>query len=151
MIIRNDILFASVKEMLKEKPEVKVVVKGDSMLPFLRTGDMVALRKPHSLRIGMIALVEPSDGVYILHRIVKLNDEDMVLYGDGNIGVKEKVPYSAVVAVVQRVYRGKRVINYGSFMWKLQNKLWPGNKIVRKYVLKLYKKSVNQLNKNNQF
>ncbi|MCQ2350614.1 MAG: S24/S26 family peptidase [Paludibacteraceae bacterium] len=150
MIIRNDILFASVKEMLKEKPEVKVVVKGDSMLPFLRTGDMVALRKPHRLRTGMIALVEPSEGVYILHRIVKLGDEDMVLYGDGNIGVKEKVPYTAVVAVVQRVYRGKRIINYGSFVWKMQNRLWPKNKLARKYALKVYRKGVKQLNKNKQ-
>ncbi len=151
MIVRNDILFASVKEMLKEKPEVKVVVKGDSMLPFLRTGDLVALRKPHRLHTGMIALVEPSKGVYVLHRIVKLGDEDMVLYGDGNIGTKERVPYTAVVAVVQRVYRGKRVINYGSFMWKMQNSLWPKNKLVRKYALKVYRKGVKQLNKNNQF
>ncbi|MBO6034437.1 MAG: S24/S26 family peptidase, partial [Paludibacteraceae bacterium] len=72
MIVPNDILFSTVREYIKEGKEVMVTAKGNSMLPFIRTGDVVTLCKAHRLRTGMVVLVEPSEGVYILHRIVKL-------------------------------------------------------------------------------
>lgn len=141
MIVPNEILFAGVKDAIREGKDVKIIAKGNSMLPFIRTGDTVLLSKPHRLRTGMIVLVEPQEGMFILHRINKLMDDDMFLYGDGNLGTKEKVPYTSVIAVVKTVYRGKRVINYGSFVWKLSNKIWPKNKFLRKYSLKLYRKT----------
>jgi len=141
MIVSNEILFANVKEGIRDGKDVKIIAKGNSMLPFIRTGDTVMLTKPHRLRTGMVVLVEPHPGFFILHRIVKLMENDMFLYGDGNLGNKELVPYSSVIAVVKSVYRGKRTINYGSLAWKLGNRLWPRNKFLRKYSLKLYRKS----------
>ena len=141
MIVPNDILFSNVKELVKEGKEVKVIAKGNSMLPFIRTGDVVKLGKAYRLKTGMVVLVEASEGLYIMHRIVKLNENDMVLYGDGNLGNKEVVPYSSVVAVVKSVYRGKKQIFYGSLSWKLRSFLWPKNKFLRKYSLKIYRKS----------
>ena len=141
MIVPNDILFSNVRDYIRAGKEVKVTAKGSSMLPFIRTGDVVTLCKAHRLRTGMVVLVEPSDGVYILHRIVKLNDEDMILYGDGNLGTKEKVSYTSVVAVVKSVYRGNKQIFYGSWGWRLRSFFWPKNKFLRKYSLKVYKKT----------
>lgn len=141
MIVPNDILFTNVKDAIREGKDVKIVAKGSSMLPFIRTGDTVVLTKPHRLRTGMIVLVEPQEGIYIMHRIVKLMENDMFLYGDGNLGNKELVPYSSVIAVVKMVKRGKKEINYNSLLWKLSNKLWPRNKFLRKYTLKLYRKT----------
>ena len=141
MIVANDILFSNVKSDIKAGKEVKITAKGNSMLPFIRTGDSVVLCKAHRLHTGMVVLVEPSEGVFILHRIVKLNDNDMVLYGDGNIGTKELVPYTSVVAVVKSVYRGKKQIFYGSWNWRLRNFFWPKNRFLRKYSLKIYKKT----------
>ena len=141
MIVPNDILFSNVREYIKAGKEVMVTAKGNSMLPFIRTGDVVTLCKAHRLRTGMVVLVEPSDGVYILHRIVKLNEQDMVLYGDDNLGTKEVVPYTSVVAVVKSVHRGGKQIFYGSWNWKLRNFFWPKNKFLRKYSLKIYRKT----------
>ncbi len=141
MIVPNDILFSNVKDAIREGKDVKIVAKGNSMLPFIRTGDTVVLTKPHRLRTGMIVLVEPQDGIYILHRIVRLMENDMFLYGDGNLGNKELVPYSSVIAIVKMVKRGALEINYNSLLWKINSWLWPKNKFLRKYTLKIYGKS----------
>ncbi len=141
MIVANDILFSNVKSDIKAGKEVKITAKGNSMLPFIRTGDTVVLGKAHRLRTGMVVLVEPQEGVYILHRIVKLGENEMTLYGDGNLGIKEVVPYTSVVAVVKSVCRGSKQIFYGSLNWKVRNFLWPKNKFLRKYSLKIYRKT----------
>jgi len=141
MIVSNEILFANVKEGIRDGKDVKIIAKGNSMLPFIRTGDTVVLTKPHRLRTGMVVLVEPHPGFFILHRIVKLMENEMFLYGDGNLGNKELVPYSSVIAVVKVVNRGKREIKYGSVAWKLANRFWPRSRFLRKYTLKLYRKT----------
>lgn len=141
MIVSNDILFSGVKECIKEGKDVKIVAKGNSMLPLIRTGDTVVLTKPHRIKEGMVVLVEPKPGFYLLHRVIKLSSEDMVLSGDGNVGLKEVVPYTCVVAVVKTLYRGSKTIQSNSLLWKLHHYIWPKNKFLRKYSLKVYRKT----------
>jgi len=66
------------------------VVKGNSMLPLLREGDIVFLYRasPQDIKVGDIVVYKSIYGGYIIHRVVKIVNETGVLYfvtkGDNN-------------------------------------------------------------------
>ena len=76
------------KRMLREGSSVRVVVKGHSMRPFLRTGDVVELRPlSHPARRGDVLAVSLG-GQIALHRVVRVAGtgagRQVFLRGDGH-------------------------------------------------------------------
>ena len=67
----------TVCQLLKEgETSVAVPVAGGSMIPFLHHGDTVYLDLPRlPVRKGDVLLYTRSNGQYILHRVIKVNDD----------------------------------------------------------------------------
>ena len=78
-----------VARFLEEGHTVTFGLKGYSMRPFLEHGrDKALLSKPTTLQKGDAVLAEISTGVFVLHRIVKIEGDNITLRGDGNLATE---------------------------------------------------------------
>ncbi len=102
--IPNDIFFSWVEEALAEGREARFTVHGVSMQPLLRNGkDEVSVRCCTVFRKGDILLFR-YHGRYILHRLVRCEEDILVLRGD-NAYAEEYCYDGDIVGVVTAVHR----------------------------------------------
>lgn len=109
--VGNDSYFEQVKLLLAEGKTVKIPVKGTSMLPCLKEGDQVLLKKTGmgEMEWGTIVLALYQDG-YVLHRLVGRKGDRLELAGDNNWVQIERVDCDAVVGMVAEAYRGEELL-----------------------------------------
>lgn len=85
----NADLLPEVVTLLNEGHTVTLRLRGFSMRPFLEDNrDKALLIKPSTINVGDPVLCEIAPLHFVLHRIVKIDGEDITLRGDGNIGVE---------------------------------------------------------------
>ena len=86
VILPNDLLLGEVSEMLSEGRTVIIPTKGRSMLPFIRGDrDSGKLRRKDDVSVGDVVLARLPGERYVLHRVIRIDGEDVTLMGDGNI------------------------------------------------------------------
>lgn len=116
-----------VKSIIDEDHPVILPAKGNSMLPFIHSGDNVELCPIHTeLKRGDIVLAKTQEGHPVIHRIVKIDEDKITLEGDGNLGFQEHCLRQDVIAQVHRDD-------------KHQWQLWMTLRPIRRILLKLYK------------
>lgn len=120
-VIPNDIFFASVEEIIAEGGSVEMTVKGFSMRPFLRNERDVVVLAPlagRQLCVGMVVLFRYRGG-YVLHRVRRIEGENLTIEGDGNYRIQEMATTKDVVAMVESVkLSGGRVFGYNTPRWR---------------------------------
>lgn len=100
-IISNRTLFSVVRDTLLEGNSVRVTVKGESMLPFFRSGSTITLRPVREEDIRKYNVVMADAGhAFVVHRIVDVKDDCITLFGDGNIRGVERVARDKIYGVV---------------------------------------------------
>ena len=100
-IIPNAELFAVARDMLLEGKSVRIAVNGESMLPFFRSGSTITLRPLQECDILKYNVVMADAGhAFVVHRIIEVNEEDVLLFGDGNIKRGERVKRQQIYGVV---------------------------------------------------
>lgn len=138
--IPNELFFVWVESEIEKGNSVRLRLKGNSMLPFLRNGvDEVVLYpcKKEDLHPMDIVLFR-FKGRHLLHRIIKMDNNHLYIRGDGSIKAKEVCLYSDVVGKVQEIIRpsGKR-ITLNSISWKVISYLWINSGKLRVFILKI--------------
>ena len=127
MIIKNNIFFTEVEQLLSEGQEVTILVKGNSMRPLLRNErDRVILRKhrDEDIRKGAVMLFRYR-GSYVMHRVVKIEDDVVIFEGDGNYKLQEIATRKDIVAVVVAiVLPSGKSIGCDSRRWRLASWWW---------------------------
>ncbi len=99
--ISNRELFSIVRDTLLEGKTVRVAVKGESMLPFFRSGSTITLRPVRKEDIRKYNVVMADAGhAFVVHRIIEVGEESVTLFGDGNIKGTECVSHDKVYGVV---------------------------------------------------
>ena len=100
-IIPNAELFAVARDMLLEGKSVRIAVNGESMLPFFRSGSTITLRPLQEGDIRKYNVVMADAGhAFVVHRIIEVNEEDVLLFGDGNIKRGERVKRQQIYGAV---------------------------------------------------
>lgn len=138
--IPNELFFVWVESEIEKGNSVRLRLKGNSMLPFLRNGvDEVVLYpcKKEDLHPMDIVLFR-FKGRHLLHRIIKMDNNLLYIRGDGSIKAKEVCLYSDVVGKVQEIIRpsGKK-ITLNSISWKVISYLWINSGKLRVFILKI--------------
>lgn len=85
---------------------------GRSMMPLLREGrDLVEIRKKTSERCKKYDVVlYRQNGIYVLHRILKVREKDYVLAGDHNCTKEYGITDEQIIGVLTAVIRdGKQI------------------------------------------
>ena len=99
--IANRELFAIVRDTLLEGSTVRVAVKGQSMLPFFRSGSTITLRpiKEGDIRKYNVVMAD-AENAFVVHRIIEVSEEYVTLLGDGNYLGTERVTRDKIYGVV---------------------------------------------------
>lgn len=143
MKIENDILIPELARLLSEGKEVRFTPAGVSMRPFIEGDkDSVILaplnRAPRRGDI-LLAQVQTLCGrtTYVLHRLIRIEGEQLILMGDGNLAGTEVCSRGDVIGVVTRIEspKGRRkMLTRGYFWYALRP--------VRKWLLKIYRHTI---------
>ena len=143
MKIENDILIPELARLLSEGKEVRFTPAGVSMRPFIEGDkDSVILaplnRAPRRGDI-LLAQVQTLCGrtTYVLHRLIRIEGEQLILMGDGNLAGTEVCSRGDVIGVVTRIEspKGRRKMLTRGYLWYI---LRP----VRKWLLKIYRHTI---------
>ena len=116
---------------------VTLPLRGRSMRPFLQDGrDKALLIAANNPKVGDAVLAEIWKGKYVLHRIIKIEGDNVSLRGDGNLS-NEYCKLKDVKANVIGFYRKGRnkLDSTNGWKWKVYSWLWMRLYPIRRYLL----------------
>ena len=138
----NSEFLPEVVKMLNERHTVTLRLRGFSMRPFLEDGrDKALLTKPVTIQKGDAVLAEVTPGHYVLHRIISIKGENVVLRGDGNIGV-ERCSLADIKGFAIGFYRKGRtkLDRTNGLKWRVYSLVWTTLFPLRRYLLAFYRR-----------
>lgn len=133
----NEMLFRETEMLLQEGQSVLVSPLGNSMLPFLRGGmDKVEISPLSAGKLRSFSIVFAKyENKYLIHRIIKIKETEIVLLGDGNFR-PERIHPEDVLGIVLKVYRPNgRVVYPETFCRRSAAILWFLARPIRRYLL----------------
>lgn len=140
--VPNEILLGEAVRVLNQGKMAVIPTKGYSMLPFIHgCRDSVRLQKREELRDYDIVLAHFENGQYILHRIIKIDEENVTLMGDGNSQGRECCLRKDIVGTAVAIIHPDGTETPCYTPWQLMKaKCWRGLLPVRKYILGIYRR-----------
>lgn len=139
---KNDALIISeAVRLVNEGVEVIFPVKGRSMLPFIIGGvESVLLTRPLDMKPFDVVLAYADNCHYVVHRILSMDEDRVVLMGDGNIAGREYCKREDICAKVTHVVgKNGRKRSLDAPFRRFAQKMWFKLLPVRRYLLKFYK------------
>ena len=136
-IIRNAIT------LVNEGMRVTFPVKGYSMLPFIiGSRESVDLVKPEQIKVDDVVLAWVENCRYVIHRIIRIEGDQVTLMGDGNIAGVEHCLLKDVAAKAINVVTpgGKHHPLYNPWRIKASH-LWWRLLPVRRWILAIYRRT----------
>ena len=122
-------------------------VTGYSMLPLLgRPGDTIIVRRTTESEdiVGRIAMFRGPKHNIIVHRVLRIEDNTVILKGDGNPYLEERTPRSEIIGVVESLRRSNKIVDCTSKSWRRKEKIWLATPIIlRKYILAIMRRWMN--------
>lgn len=142
MQLPNSVIIPEVARLVKEGKSVTLPLRGYSMRPYLEDQrDKGLLVKPiEPLKVGDVILAEIEPLRYALHRIVKIEGDDITMYGDGNFS-PEYIKKDDVFAIAIGFYRkgSNKLDSVDSIYYKVYWRTWVALRPVRRYLLIIWR------------
>ena len=128
--IANRELFSIVRDTLLEGSTVRVAVKGQSMLPFFRSGSTITLRPiaEGDIRKYNVVMADAGES-FVVHRIIEVGEKEVTLLGDGNYLGTERVARDKIYGIVDC-----------SALHLFFAKIWLWLRPVRRYPLAIFRR-----------
>ena len=137
------IMMEEIRTLVSEGKTVTLTVKGNSMNPFivhLRDRMTIGPWKDEDIRKGTVALVKDTRGNYVIHRIIRREEDSVTLLGDGNVGFTETATLDNIIGIMHNIDRKGRIWTSESAMWRLYSWFWMTLTPLRRYPLALWRK-----------
>ncbi len=138
----NSEFLPEVVRMLDEGHTVTLRLRGFSMRPFLEDGrDKALLIKAVNPKKGDAVLAEVGNRHYVLHRIIRIEGDQVTLRGDGNLGV-EHCTLADIKGFAIGFYRKGRsnLDRTNSAKWRVYSFFWTALYPIRRYLLAFYRR-----------
>lgn len=142
-IIPNEILLPEVDRLIKEGHTVTIVVRGNSMNPFLvDRRDRITLGSftTDDLQPGASILARDTTGSIVFHRIIIRNGETLVLQGDGNLTKTEVTSIRQVMGLMTVAIRKDKEYPADGKVWKRYSYWWLKLTPVRRWLLAIFRR-----------
>lgn len=144
MQFANALLLPEIIKFLEEGHSVTLQLRGFSMRPFLEDKrDKALLVKPdlNNIKVGDAVLAEIAPKHYVLHRIIRIFNDDVTLRGDGNLAT-ESCKLSDIKATVVGFYRKgrKQMDRTDGKKWRIYSTIWTYLFPIRRYLLAAYRR-----------
>lgn len=141
VILPNDIIFAEVSTFIDQGKTVTMKVKGRSMIPFIiGDRDSVELQKTESINVGDVVLARLKNGSYVMHRVVKIIEKNVVLMGDGTLYGTEECCPAEILATVFRIERNGKWVDCSTTKERFRVRIWMALLPLRRYILAIYRR-----------
>ncbi|MDR1653739.1 MAG: S24/S26 family peptidase [Prevotellaceae bacterium] len=141
-IIDNELFFSEIEKIISAGENVSITVKGRSMMPLLhnrRDAVVLAPVDTKTLAVGQIVLFRYNER-HLLHRIVKIDGDNIVIQGDGTRSA-ENATRADIVAVAVAIIRKNRKKTMLPNRWEnLYFRLWLLLKPFRRYLLAIHRR-----------
>ncbi len=122
-------------EFLNEGKSVRFKVSGHSMLPFFKHQKTIVTLNIKDNYKKYDVILYMSNGLYKLHRIIKVNDDHFIVYGDA-LKNKEIIYQKDIIGYVEFHTGKKRNIYYKNNWYLFKVKLWILLKPFRRFLIK---------------
>lgn len=123
-----------IREQLAAGQKVRFTPHGSSMWPMLRSGrdavELSPLTQPP--KKYDLPLYRRPDGTYILHRIIRLEQQGYTCAGDGQLRSETGVSAAQMIALVTAFCRNGRWYPVTHPGYRLYCRLWPACKAIRR-------------------
>lgn len=129
-----------IKEAVNGGVAVPLTVTGSSMMPLLKPNrDIVWLERcgEEDIKEGAILLFERAGGKPVLHRVIKIKNNELLMNGDA-LSWSEAVKKTQVVACVKRIERNGKTISCENTAVKMWDALWYTTRPIRPVLRKLH-------------
>ena len=126
------------KEQLLEHGKIIYTNVGISMMPLIRQNrDVLIIERPDGrLKKYDCPLYVRRDGTHVLHRILKVRENDYVICGDHNTVREYGITDDDIIGVMTGMIRNGKELNFNSFSYKLYYHLWCDLFYLRVFLLK---------------
>ena len=126
--------------LVREGVNVTLPVKGRSMLPFIIGGkESVILHRPGLIDVGDVVLAWVDGCRYVVHRIIRIDGDNVTLMGDGNL-TTEHCTLDDIKAIATHVVDAKDKTHYLYNRWRMLGaKVWYWLRPIRRYLLAIYR------------
>ena len=116
----------SFEEILQKDGQLIYTNVGNSMAPLIRQNETVLVIKPVTGRLKKfdVPLYRRDNGQYVLHRIIKVRDDDYVICGDNRYRMEKGITDRHIIGVLDQVLdkEGNNILESKNYrMYKL---LW---------------------------
>ena len=141
MVISDIRIIEEAVKLVDDGVIVTLPVNGTSMLPFIIGGrESVILQKPRQPNIGDVVLAWVEGCRYVVHRIIRVDGENVTLMGDGNLAGTEHCTTGDLKAIATHVVSrdGKRHDLYCPWRQRA-SRLWWHLRPIRRYLLAIYR------------
>ena len=130
---------SSFEEELDKKGILVYTNKGNSMYPLIRQGkDVLIIKKVNSrLKKMDVPLYKRKSGQYVLHRIIKVNENDYVIRGDNTYYNETGIRDDQILGVLSGVIREGKEISVNSLSYKIYSYFWYYTYYLRKLIIKI--------------
>lgn len=138
----NAMLLPEIVRLLNEGHTVTLRLRGFSMRPFLEDNrDKALMTKAVNPKAGDPVLAEIAPGRFVLHRIIRIENDDVTLRGDGNM-LTEHCHLEDIKASVIGFYRkgSNKLDRIDSWKWKTYSWIWTRLFPIRRYLLAVYRR-----------
>ena len=131
------VLGQAVEDALAQGGSFVLTVTGNSMRPTLVPGrDRVCLVRAGIVRAGDIVFFRRSAGVYILHRVLRVDGDVCTVNGDSQAWT-EQIPRSAILGSVSRICRNGRWMDTDTLAMKTYGTLWRTTRKLRPTLVRI--------------
>ncbi|MBQ3235335.1 MAG: S24/S26 family peptidase [Clostridia bacterium] len=127
----------SIEQVLRDNGFIVTEFKGTSMNPLLKSERDKALVKTLSgkLKKRDIALYKRSNGMYVMHRVYKVNKDSYVFWGDNQTVLEYGVKNEDILGVCVGFYKGEKYVEFSKSFWiKAYGLFWCSFVWLRKFL-----------------
>lgn len=141
-------IMSEIAKLISEGRTVTITAKGYSMNPFIvHMKDEITLGPLNDdmIKKGAVVLVKDNRGVFVLHRIIRRDGDQIRLMGDGNIGIIETASIKNILGLLTSVTKKGRTYKTDGLIWRLYSWFWQLITPIKRYPLALWRRLHPQL------
>jgi len=130
------------EEIIEKDGKLIYTNSGDSMMPLIKEGrDLIIIKKASGrLKKYDVPLYKRDTGQYVLHRIIKVRQDDYVICGDNRVNKEYGITDRHIIGVLTAVVRKGREISVSDWRYRIYVHLWCDLFPVRVIILKIIRK-----------
>ena len=131
----------SFEEILEQDGKLIYTNVGDSMYPLIRQGkDLMVIEKVDGrLKKYDVPLYRRTTGKYVLHRILKVRENDYVICGDNRYHKEYGITDEQIIGVLTAIIRNGKELSVHNWKYKFYVHLWCDFFPVRAFLFKVRK------------